>query len=192
MLPLHVLVLLVVGCSRQPEGAEYFWVSAGARLTYDVKILNPTAGTIEGTMTLREDGTINVAGHTYHKTVTTFQGLPGAGNEVSYTRLAPDGIYSRESPDPSVPETLELPLPPDLGRKWSTTDDDLTMEMEITAIEDCDTVEKTYKKCIEITGNGSKAGIAVKELSYYAPKTGLVKMSLEAAGFLMELTLQSE
>lgn len=187
-----LLALLVVGCSTQPEGAEYFWTPADFQRVYDVRMVLPGAGTIAGTLTLRGEGTTEVAGHTYHKTVATFEGLPGFDTEVTYSRLASDGIYSRSSPDPSVPETLEIPLPPDLGRKWSSAQDDVTMEMEVTAIEDCEAGETSYERCLEITGSGSKAGVAVKDTSYYAPEIGLVKVSMEIAGALVEVTLQSD
>jgi hypothetical protein len=192
LLLLPLLTVVMAGCSRKPEGAEYFWASTGSRRTYDVKMLIPLAGVVEGTMIEREDGTASIDGSTYHKTVTTFDGIPGAKPEVSYVRLAADGIYSRKSTDPKAPESLEIPLPPEVGRKWTFVQDDLTMEMEISAVEDFDTAEKTYKRCIKVTGSGTKGGDPIKAVSYYAPKTGLVKMSMEGSGFLMDLKLRIE
>jgi hypothetical protein len=189
---LIVLITLTVGCAGRPDGAEYFWVSTGSRRTYDVKMFIPLAKVVEGTMIVREDGKSEIDGQSYYKTVTTFDGIPGAEPEVSYARLARDGIYSRKSKDPTSAETLEIPLPLEIGRKWSYSQDDLRMEMEIAAVEDFDTAEKTYKRCLRITGNGTKAAYRIKAVLYYAPKFGLVKMSMEGSGVLMELKIRGE
>lgn len=191
-LALALFIALTAGCSGNPDGAEYFWASTGARRTYDVKMLIPLAGVVEGVMIVREDGTSEIDGQTYYKTVTSFDGIPGAQPEVSWARLGSDGIYSQKSEDPTSPETLEIPLPPEIGKKWSYSQDDLRMEMEVAAVEDFDTAEKTYKRCLRIVGNGTKAGDRVKAVSYYAPRVGLVKMSMEGTGFLMELKIRGE
>lgn len=191
-LALAISISLTAGCSGNPDGAEYFWVSNGARRTYDMKLLIPLAGVVDGVMIVRADGTSKIDGQTYYKTVTTFDGIPGAQQEVSYARLGSDGIYSRKSDDLTSAETLELPLPPEIGQKWSFSQGDLRMEMEVAAIEDCDTAEKTYQKCVRIVGSGTKAGARIRTTSYYAPRIGPVKMSMEGSGILMELKIRGE
>jgi hypothetical protein len=179
---LRILVLVLVGttagCSGRPPGAEYFWLSPGARITYDMKILAPLTGVIQGTAIFREDGTTTIAGQTYHKSVVTFDGVPGAESETSYERLGKDGIYSRKSVDASGEEVLEIPLPPDVGRNWSYGRDDLKLDNTIAAIEDVDTPEATYRKCLKVVGTGTKGGTSVRTLSYYAPQVGLIKQSM--------------
>jgi hypothetical protein len=185
------VTVLIAGCSREPDGADYFWASAGARRTYDVKMLIP-AGVVEGVMIWREDGNASINGSTYHRSVTTFDGIPGFETFVSYQRLAPDGIFGRESTNPKASETLEIPLPPEVGRKWTSVQDGVTMEMEISAVEDLDTVEKTYKRCLKVVGSGMKGGHQIKSVSYYAPNIGLVKMSTQASEFSMDVKLRVE
>lgn len=189
---MFALVFLGVACSSQPKGAEYFAGTAGSRRIYSVRMLVPLTGVVEGTMIVRVDGTADINGRTYSKSVITFDGIPGAGSEVSYGRLGADGIYSRKSTEPQAPETLEIPLPPDIGRKWSYVQGDLKMDLEISAIEDVDTVEKTYRQCLKVTGIGTKGRNPIKAVSYFAPKTGLVKMSMEGSGVLLEMKLKSE
>jgi hypothetical protein len=186
------LALLLATCTSNPDGAEYFWASSGSRKTYDVKMLVPLVGTLEGTIIEREDGTVNINGKTYHRFITSYDGIPGTETEVGYRRLAPDGIYSRKSTEENAPESLEIPLPPKIGRTWSYSREDLRMEKEIATLEDLDTAEKTYKRCLKITGKGRQGFRSVKTVSYYAPKIGLVKMSMELSGVLMELKIQNE
>lgn len=186
------LVSLAAGCSGQPEGAEYFSVLPGSRHTYDVTMIIPLVGVVEGTMIVREDGTTDIAGRTYHRSVITYNGIPGAESAVSYVRLAPDGIYSRKSTEPNARDRLDMPLPLAVGRKWSHTEDNLTMEMEIAAVEDFDTAEKTYKRCVKITGSGTKGRDRIKTVLYCAPRIGAVKICTERSGVLMEMTLRGE
>ena len=196
--PLNVLVTVlvgvVVGCSGRPDGAEYSWLSAGARTTYDMKVLTPSTGVIHGTMITRQDGTIAIGGQTYYKSVTTLEGVPGAAEpEVSYQRLGRDGIYSRKSVDASAQDVLDIPLPPEVGRKWSSSHGDLVLENSIVAIEDVDTAEKTYRKCLRVQGNGTKGGGTIQIVSYYAPQIGLIRSSMVLGnGVSIELKRRQE
>lgn len=190
---LLLLVLQFSACSGKPEGADYFWNGSGPEVKhYAMRTLIPGTGIVDGTMIQRTGATAMIDGRTYHKTVTAFDGIPGAQGSTSYARLASDGIYSRTSTDPKAPEVLDTPLPPVLGRKWSVAQGALTLDLEISTIEDFDTAEKTYKDCMKVTGSGTNAGVPVKFVSYYARNLGLVKMSMEGEGVLLELNLRSQ
>lgn len=188
------LVLVVLsGCSGNPDGAEYFWISTGSRRTYDVKMLIPrTTGIVEGIAIFRGDGTCEIDGLRYQKEVLTLDGIPGTEPTIYYIRLAKDGIYSRKSNDPTSAENLEIPLPPEIGRKWLYIEDDFRIEMEIVAVEDLDTTEKTYKRCVKVAGDGTKANYRIKMVQYYAPQVGLVKMSVEGSGVLQDWKIRDE
>ncbi len=68
----------------------------------------------------------------------------------------------------------------------------LTIEMEISASEDCDSAEQTYRRCITANGSGTTGPHPIKAVFYYAPKTGLVKMNMEEGRFLTDLKLRIE
>lgn len=188
------LILVVLSsCSGNPEGAEYFWNPNGSRRTYDVKMLIPrTTGILEGIAIFRGDGTCEINGLRYHKQVLTFDGIPGTEPDIHYVRLARDGIYSRKSNDPTSAENLEVPLPLEIGRKWLYIEDNFRVEYEIVAVEDLDTTEKTYKRCVKVAGNGTKDNHQITTVSYYAPQVGLVKMSMEGYGVLQDWKIRDE
>lgn len=133
-------------------------------------------------------------GRTYHESIITFDGIPGAQPEVAYVRLAqfgPGWHYSRKSTDPNAPESLAIPLPPKVGRIWTDAQGPLAMEMRIAAVEDVTAAGRTYQRCLKITGSTSGAD-RIATVSYWAPRTGMVKLSMEGDGFRMDVKLRRE
>lgn len=196
-LPLRMfitLALVTIGasCSRGPANSKYFWAAPGVRRVYDAKVRIPFAEDLNGTAIMRHDGTVTVDGHTYHTIVTTFDLMQASDPEVNYYRLSQDGIYTRKSLDPAVPEVLDLPLPPEVGRKWSYELGNVKADCEILAVEDVDTAKRTYRQCLKVASIGTQGGDAVRTVSYYAPEIGIVKTSVEGAGMIMELRLREE
>ncbi len=172
------------------SGAEYFGSTSDERKTFDVIVLGPFGNQIKGVAIVSNRGKETIDGKTYYKTVMTFDGIPGSQPQTSYDRLGADGVYSRKSTAANAPETLEFPLPPTVGRKWLYTQDDINMEMQVAAIEDFDTANKTYKRCLKVIGNGEKGAAPIELTSYYAPKLGLVFMSMRGPGFGLEIKLR--
>ncbi|MFL6196821.1 MAG: hypothetical protein ACJ75H_21740 [Thermoanaerobaculia bacterium] len=150
-------------------------------------MLMPFTGQVDGVAIVSDRGKQTIDGKTYSKTMTTFDGIPGTQPESSYRRVGDDGVYSRKSTDPNEPEALEFPLPPTVGRTWSLKQDDLSLDLAIMAVEDFDTASKTYKNCLKVAGTGKKGASPIEVTSYYAPKVGLVLMSMKGPRFFMEL-----
>jgi hypothetical protein len=188
---LILLLFTAASCSRKPQGSEYFAPHENKRVTYAVKMTARGLGTVEGAAISRGDGTTDIGGKRYYKSVTTIEGILGASSETSYSHLGNDGIYTRKSTDANAPETLDLPLPPNVGRKWTYRSDDLDLDMEIAAVETLDTAEKSYAQCLKLVGKGTKGKDAVSVVFHMAPKIGLVKSTMTAPGFAMEMTLNS-
>lgn len=191
---LVVFFAVLSGFSSQifcPGEAEYFWGGNTERKTYTLKMAIEGAGITEGTMILRQDGTAIIGGTKYYKLLLTTEGIPGATTANYYTRLGEDGIYSRETTDSSVLDSLDIPLPVQVGRKWQHIQGDTRLEMEVLAFEDLDTAEKTYRHCLKIAGKGMAGSDISEETMYYAPKVGLVKGSATySLGVLMEILLR--
>lgn len=185
------LIFLSVGCSNEPEGLSYFGsLKDGERKTYDVKMLVPFTGQVNGVAIISNRGKETFDGETYYKTVATFEGIPGSQPETSYLRIGDDGIYSRKTLSADAPETLEFPLPATVGRTWVSKQDGLMLEMSITSIEDFDTASKTYKDCIKVVGTGTKDTHPIEATSYYAPDVGMVLMSMKGPEFTMEMKVR--
>ena len=174
------------GCSR-PAGSEYFNDGTGQRL-YSVKAVAPSTGTIEGTATLRPDGTTNFNGRTYYKAVMTFEGIPGSVPSTVYERLGDDGVYSMSSTDPK--EALEFPLPTVTGRKWKFIQDDMNLDMEIAGFEDLETPQQTYRHCLKMVGKGTKGPIPIEETMFLAPNIGLIQVAMKGTSFSLEMKLR--
>jgi hypothetical protein len=188
-----VFVALFGGVGHSQQGNEYFAVTSGMRTVYDVKALS-IVGVLEGNMIVREDGTQEIGNHTYHKIVTTTSGLfEKEDPKISYIRLGADGIYSRRSMDPSLPEAMDLPLPPEIGKKWTYTNEEGNqVAMEIAGVLDFDTVANTFERCLKII---SKESVDQKEqvaIAYIAPRVGLARMATTLEGVSFEMTIRDE
>ena len=185
------LLALAASCSKEPSGAEYFAPPPeGERRTYDVTVAGPLTRQVKGVAIVSNRGEETVGDQTYWETVTTFDGIPGSRPETSWVRVGDDGVYSRKSTDPTAPETLEWPLPPTVGRTWSSRQAEVDMKMTIAAMEDLDTAGKAYRNCLKVIGTGRKGTASLETTSYYAPDVGLVLTSTKGPGVVMEMRLR--
>lgn len=186
-----VVVLGIASCSRMPEGSQYFAALQSERQTYSIKMSMPAVGNVEGTAIIRQEGTVEIGGKTYYKSVTTFDGIPGATPETNFYRIADDGIFSRKSTDPNAPELVEIPFPAEVGRKSTSLLNGASIDVEIAAIETLDTAEKSFPNCLKVIGKGSRPEVSMQTISYYAPKIGLVKKSsMIGSEVAVEMTLR--
>ena len=192
VLTLALAIGTATGCQTKPSGADYFWLSSESRIIFDVKVIAPLTGVIQGVAVMREDGTATVGGIEYRKVVVSFDGIPGSQSEVSYYRLGNDGIYSRKSLETAEKEILEFPLPPKVGRTWSSIQGTSQFEHEISSVEDLDTADATYQACIKISSKGSRDGQEMQVVSWYGPGVGLIKSSISASGVLIEMNRRTE
>ncbi|MEZ0275354.1 MAG: hypothetical protein ACAH88_10655 [Roseimicrobium sp.] len=187
LLALAAIAFVIWNAYRSPDSADYLYPLSGESQRYAVKISAPQ-GTLEGGATIRNDDLVDIDGTEYQKFVFTTDGIPGMEKKTSYMRAAKDGIYSRSSTKVRIPEYLDLPLPPEVGKKWTYAVEGERMEGEIVAIESLATPDKVYYHCVKVLSKGTLKGSPVQSTSYYAPKVGMVKSTIVVAGATVEMT----
>jgi len=185
-LALVAAVLTLANCSKTPSGAKYFGPMELERRTFDITVLGP-AREVKGAVIISNRGQETIAGKTYYKYVSTFDGIPGAVPQTFYQRLGEDGVYGLSSP--GAAESLIFPLPPTVGRQWSSSQDGLSATVKIEAIEDFDALKKTYRQCLKVVSTGKKGNDTFESTSYYAPDVGLIFRSDRGAGISSEMKL---
>ncbi len=173
-----------ISCSSEPKGAEYYW---GGKYKQKTSKMEATAlffmkGEIK--YVEKQVGTVELNGKTYHKLVTTEESKEGAKTTINYMRLGNDGIYSRT--DSSAVEQKILPLPPELGKKWSSLDKDGKMKSSeiVEIIQDVSWENKTFKNCLKVELNGQQDSYVV-----YAPDAGIIKLSYKESVYSLELAV---
>jgi hypothetical protein len=186
LLALAAITFVIWNAYRSPGGAEYFYPLNGESQRYTVKI-SGAQGTLQGGATIRNSDPVDIDGSEYQTFVFTTDGIPGMEKKTSYSRLAKEGIYSRSSTKVRIPEYMDLPLPPEVGKKWSYVMEGEHMEGEIIAIESLTTPEKTYYKCVKVESKGNVKGSPLQATNYYAPKVGLVKSTVVLPGVTIEM-----
>jgi hypothetical protein len=185
-----IIALVVWNAYREPAKSSYLLPSAGKSVRFAVRVNLPDGQSLYGGATVSNEGFTKIGETEYQQFTISYGGIAGMKKNTSFSRQAKDGIHTRSNTNVSTPEYLELPLPPQVGRKWSCEIDGRNMDREIVAIESLVTPGKKYENCVKVMSRGAIDGKATETMSYYAPGVGLVKAAILVPGARVEMTLQ--
>lgn len=191
LLALLLIALVVWNAYRIPRGQEYLHPKEDESQRYSVVVSAP-GGKAEGGLTLRNDGVTEIGDKEYHEFTFTFDGVPGLKKKSTYSRWTRDGIYSRSSEKAHESEHLELPLPPKVGHTWRYQINDEWIDAEIAAIESVTVGDKVHRDCVKVVAKGVLDGIPGQITTYYSPRNGVVKSTMEASGVSLQFTQKNE
>lgn len=183
------LVLCCLGFTAcmKPKGSEYLGKSGG-RYEYSIEFAGLT-GVQHASMFVRSDKEETIQGKRYTKIVTSFSGIPGLDQSVSYSRSTGHGTYTIDGDSKDKPEYLDTPLPLEVGTHWTSTGPTSKTSYEVVGLESMDTANETYENCLKITFKRTDNNGLTEGTEYLAPKIGLVKMYTRAAGTPMTFSL---
>jgi hypothetical protein len=181
VLAILLIALVVWNAYRVPGGEEYLFPKAESSLRYSVEA-NAMGQTLKGNLNVRNEGTAEISGRTYQEFSLSFEGVPDAKNKAAYSRWTEKGIYSRSTDKANAPEFLELPLPPTVGHKWRYKEDNLEVDAEIVSIESVTVGEKVYRNCVKVVTTRFMNGMRGQSTTYYSPRNGMVKSTINVAG----------
>jgi hypothetical protein len=183
------LIALVIWNAYRTPSSEYLYPRDGQSQRYRVKV-TADQGHIEGGVTIRNENTVKIDGREYNKYVINFDGIPGSKTVTTYMRAEKDGIYSRRSTDRKEAQFLDLPLPPEVGRKWRYNVNGNVVEKEIVSIETVYTSQKSYEKCVKVVSKGISESGSIESTAYHAPGVGQVKAVMKFPAATVEMTLE--
>jgi hypothetical protein len=183
------LIALVVWNAYRTPTSDYLYPKDGQSQRFRVKV-TANQGHLEGGVTIHNESTVNIDGREYNKYVINFDGIPGSKTMTAYMRAERDGIYTRHSTDKKEARFLDLPLPPEVGRKWRYNVNGNVVEKEITSIETVETPQKTYDKCVKVVSRGISESGSIESIAYHAPGVGQVKAVMKFPAATVEMTLE--
>jgi hypothetical protein len=183
------LIALVVWNAYRTPTSEYLYPRDGQSQRYRVKVM-ADQGNIEGGVTIHNESSVNIDGRDYNKYVINFDGIPGSKTVTTYMRAEKDGIYSRRSTDKKEARFLDLPLPPEVGRKWRYDANGNVVEKEIVSIETVYISKKTYQQCVKVVSKGISESGSIESTVYHAPGVGQVKAVMKFPAATVEMTLE--
>lgn len=187
LLVIALLALVVWNAYRTP-GSDYLHPTNGKSQRFRVKVM-ADQGYVEGGVTIQNESVVQIDGSDYLKYVINFDGIPGARTTTTYMRAEKDGIYSRLSTAKKEARHLDLPLPPEVGRKWRYNVNGNIVEKEIVSIETVETPKKTYRQCVKVVSKGISESGSMESTVYHAPGVGQVKAVLKFPAATVEMTL---
>lgn len=196
---LAALALVSWNAYNKPAGSEYFHPVGGEVRRYGYQSNSGLMRhAVDGTLswsngdnaTMRHLETVDLDGIKYAKIRSDCNPKTrGTSELIIYSRLAKDGIYTRRSMKSRAPEYLELPLPPQVGRRWQYRIDNEIMECEIAAIGSMELGGKTYDKCVMVKSWGTVDSLPASGTTWYAPGVGVLKRSSSVAGSSFDIVL---
>lgn len=177
-------LLIVAGCEEsnppppvntdKPKpltAADYIPLADGQRLAYRVEAIEP-GGKAEGTIGSRIEGTRELEGVPYFKSILQYSESMGGKREVAYYRADDDGVHVRRVTAGKLqPAELVLPNPPEIGSTWRETTTGVELDMRIESVEPVELAGKTYTRCLKVVGQSERGSIEM----YYAPGVGLIR-----------------
>lgn len=125
-------------------------------------------------------------GVTYTAQTTKLTGTSWDTTYIKLYRLTEQGVMIRELN--ATEDRLFLPLPWDVGTKWTMKSGDGIVDCEITAIEETKCGETTYVGCLKIESS-PQAGST--ETRWFAPGVGLVRMEVHGPRYNSTTVLTS-
>ena len=185
---LIVVCLTLTACSK-PKGSEYFpSPRTGSRSEFAIE-LGGLLGVQHASMISRVDEETALQGKRYFKSVSTFAGIPGLDQQISYSRVAPEGIYVIDGDDPTKPEYLDTRFPVTVGGSWESIGPTSRTSYSVVGIETVDIPLRTFKNCLRLAFKRQDKSGLTEGTQYLAPDIGLVKMVATGSGVPMTFTL---
>ena len=193
----HITILLLVliqfvcaSCSRHLRSEFFPKPIKGSSRVFSLMITASVLSLTNGTMTVRTEEEVELQGKKYLKTVAIPSGVPGLPVHVEYRRHGVDGIWVIEDTAKDRPEYCEVPFPVTIGRQWSYTTPDGTIQLKAETIEDLQLPNKTVKGCLKVSRSKTDTkGVKEDGYVYYAPTLGDVKIAIKSERFAMEAVL---
>jgi hypothetical protein len=172
-----------------PDDAKYFPLDQPAELSYSLSISGAVSE--QTTLTLRASEKLVVEGKEYVKVVSSASaGLLAGREDITYMRVAPEGVFALDSPLGSAKEYLQYPFPLEIGTTWridsavSGQGDCRVAGHESITLQDGKRVD-----CLRIDAAVTQQGMHVTSSMYLAPKAGMVRRTSSVAGLVLEETL---
>lgn len=187
-------VLLIFACltltvCSKPKGSEYFpSPRIGSRSEFAIE-LGGLLGVQHASMVSRVDEETTIQGKSYFKSVSTLSGIPGVDQQISYSRVTPEGVYVLDGDDLTKPEYLDTPFPVGVGNSWESIGPTSKSNFSVVGVETVDTPTRTFKNCLRLTFKRQDKSGLTEGTQYLAPGIGLVRMVATASGVPMTFTL---
>lgn len=154
--------------------ADYFPLPAPKTLTYSIAYETFLLGKGTGkAVVVSEERDIDGVKYTAQTTTTTETSWDFT--RTALFRRTEDGVVTRDLKETA--DRIFLPLPWDVGTKWTMKSGDGVVDCEITAIEDTHCGETTYAGCLKVE-SVPQAGST--ETRWFAPEVGLVKTEVRS------------
>lgn len=177
IITIAVAVISVCACSAEHK-QDYFPISESSRWEYKARVVFENGKAVNGTVVNYSAGEVIIQGKRYIKYISTTEFYTGASttknSEVSYYRIASDGVYKIDDKHKDQPEYLEMPLPIPIGLTWISQSPGRG-EAEVHA-ENAGSVEvngRKYEGCLKVV---YRLKDAAGTIDYYlAPDIGIVK-----------------
>ena len=184
-----VLIGVILSACSKPKGSEYFpEASLGGRYEYSVEYRS-LLSVEHASMVTRADEQTTIQGKRYYKMVSTFIGIPGLDQQISYSRSTPEGVYLIDGDSMDKPEYLDTPLPVSVGSSWTSVGPSSRTTYHALDFESVETGSEAFKNCLKVSFKTDGKTGASEGTEYLAPNIGMVRMSLTANGTPMTLTL---
>lgn len=148
-----VLFALLVATPAGAAGEKYYPLAEGtiwvheSRSTYsgpkeaERKVFARVVTEVEATESL--------AGESYRRLLRRYEGMPGIDRVTVFRRHAEDGVHIAVRNERGVHESLELALPPAIGRTWEY-DDGVKSKRSITDVVDVETPAGKFEGCLKV------------------------------------------
>jgi hypothetical protein len=85
----------------------------------------------------------------FQRLLRRYEGMPGIDRVTVFRRHADDGVHIAVKNEKGVHESLELALPPAIGRTWEY-DDGVASKRSIADVVSVETPAGTFEKCLKV------------------------------------------
>ncbi|RBP40542.1 hypothetical protein DES53_108249 [Roseimicrobium gellanilyticum] len=190
LLALALIAFVIWNAYRVRGGEDYLLPEPGKIYYYTVTLTAKSGTILETEASFSNDGLVDIDDKEFYKFVLNVDNIPALNKKVFYSRIAKDGIYSRTSSKVRIPEFMDLPLPPVVGHKWTYEVEGQPYDAEILASESVATPDRSYRGCVKVVARGGPGGQFRESTTYYAPRVGMVKQTVEFLDGTMEFVLK--
>jgi hypothetical protein len=183
-----IAALVVLGCRGTPQG--FVPLENGLKLVYDVEYVTGFGNVQRAEAIRRIDGKRDIGGKEYFRVLLVVKGMPGWEPEVSYQRLAEDGLREVRYVEGKPVEYLALPVPLKVGQTWQTDVAEIDVSCLVDAHQPAILPEKTYEDAYKVSCSGNRGPLFFKDSTYWVEGVGTVKTVREAGALRMEMRLR--
>ena len=187
-LAIPLAAALALGCQRPSKG--FIPLETGRTSVYDVEFSNVLGGVQRAEAVLRVEEEKKIGSHEYFRVVKAIKGIPGKEPEVSYQRIAADGLHEMHYDGNRPVDYLLIPWPLKVGQAWLVDAAGIEMTCRVDARGPAVLPEKTYDDTYKISCYGTRNGIGFKNQTYFAEGVGAVRTVQETGSMTLELRLR--